>query len=190
MNILGISGSPHINGNTAYSVQYALDQLTDSKIVTKYISLANKTINPCQGCFSCAKNSRCELSDDMDEIYEIIRWCDAIVIGSPVYMGMVSGHVKVFMDRCVAFRSNRDKSYELSGKMGCGIACGGFRNGGQETTLQNIHTFLLQQNIKVISDGFPYCHAGGTIVGNAETDDIGLQTIKNLMTNLIRMNPV
>jgi len=86
----------------------------------------------------------------------------------------------------VVFRPSYSKVPELSGKTGCGIACGGFRNGGQETTLQNIHTFLLQQNIKAISDGFPYSHAGAAIVGNAAEDTLGLETIENMTKNLLK----
>jgi len=185
MKILGIAGSPNANGNTANAIKYALSKAVDHE--TKYVSLSGKKINPCIGCFSCALNHKCFYDDDMNEIYELIRWSDAIIIGSPVYMGMVSGQIKVMMDRCVLFRPSYEQKLELTGKIGCGIACGGFRNGGQETTLQNIHTFLLQQNIKVINDGFPFSHAGGTIVGNTNEDTIGLETIDHLINNLILM---
>lgn len=184
-NILGISGSPNMNGNTAYSVKYALSKIPNHHN-TKYITLSQKTINPCIGCFKCSENKKCVFNDDMNEIYETIRWCDALIIGSPVYMGMVSAQTKALMDRCVLFRPSYNQQLELSGKIGCGIACGGFRNGGQETTLQNIHTFLLQQNLMVINDGYPFSHAGGTIVGTAQDDKIGLETIQNLVNNIIK----
>ena len=41
MNVLGISGSPHKNGNTAYAVQAALEVLAQDGITTRY-----KMINP------------------------------------------------------------------------------------------------------------------------------------------------
>jgi len=72
----------------------------------------------------------------------------------------------------------------MAGKVGGGIACGGFRNGGQETTLQNIQTFLLQQNMLVINDGSGFSHAGGTIVGEAKDDSLGLRTVENLARNM------
>jgi multimeric flavodoxin WrbA len=187
MNILGISGSPNIGGNTAYAVQYALEICKQEGLAVQYIALAGKTINPCIGCWKCSEDRKCIHNDDMDKIYETLRWCNCLILGSPVYMGMVSGQMKVMMDRCVLFRPSYELPLQLSGKMGCGIACGGFRNGGQETTLQNIQTFLLQQNMIVINDGFPFSHAGGTIVGDAKEDSLGLQTIKNLMHNLIKM---
>jgi multimeric flavodoxin WrbA len=188
MNILGISGSPNSNGNTAYAVQYALEICKAEGFEVKYVSVAGKTINPCLGCWNCTDEGTCVHIDDMVEIYDALRWCNCLILGSPVYMGMVSGQMKVLMDRCVLFRPSYNLPLKLAGKTGCGIACGGFRNGGQETTLQNIHTFLLQQNMKVINDGFPFSHAGGTIVGNAKEDSLGLETIKNMMLNLIKMS--
>ena len=183
--ILGIAGSPHKNGNTSYAVRYALDAVKENN-ETRYISLSSMKINPCVGCFKCSETGKCVFNDDMNDIYSALKWCDAVVIGSPVYMGLVSGQIKTMMDRCVLFRSGYDKPLELEGKVGCGIACGNFRNGGQETTLQNIHTFLLQQNIKVVNDGFPYSHAGAAIVGKAEDDKTGLETVYNSMRNILK----
>ncbi|MBN1925898.1 MAG: flavodoxin family protein [Prolixibacteraceae bacterium] len=187
MKATGISGSPNKKGNTAYSVKYALSVLEKYDVETQYISLSGMDINFCTGCWKCQENRNCVFQDDMEIIYEALRTSEIIILGSPVYMGMVSGQMKTMMDRCVLFRPSYEQSLELEGKIGCGIACGGFRNGGQETTLQNIHTFLLQQNMKVISDGFPYSHAGATIAGDAPTDETGLKTIENMMMNVVKM---
>ena len=184
MNVLGISGSPNAKGNTAYAVRYALDVLQGDGVSTCFISLAGKDIQPCSGCWSCTITQQCVFDDDMTEILDAMRWSDGMLLGSPVYMGMVSGQLKVMMDRCVVLRPGYEAPMELTGKVGGGIACGNFRNGGQETTLQNIHTFLLQQNMQVVNDGQGYCHAGGTIVGEAKEDSLGLCTVENLARNL------
>lgn len=186
MNILGVSGSPHDNGNTAYAVRYALDILSkDPEMSTSYISLAGKNIHPCDGCWGCSKEGRCKYEDDGGGIVEALKWCHALILGSPVYMGMVSGQMKVMMDRCVVMRVG--PIFEMEGKVGCGIACGAFRNGGQELTLQCIHTFMLQQNMRVISDGAPYSHSGAAIAGEAKSDELGLKTVANLARNMARM---
>jgi multimeric flavodoxin WrbA len=184
MNILGISGSPHKNGNTAYAVEYALDIMARDGHTVRYVSLGDKRINPCIGCWQCQTNRRCAHDDDMAEIYHSLRWCDALILGSPVCFGMVSGQLKTMMDRCVALRPAWHEELELAGKVGCGIACGGFRNGGLETTLANLQTFLLQQGMTVINDGFGYSHAGGTVLGTAREDTLGLETIANMMAHL------
>ena len=184
MNVLGISGSPNPNGNTAHTVHYALEFLQREGFSTRYISLADKNIQPCNGCWSCSTASKCVFDDDMIEILDAMRWSHGLIIGSPVYFGMVSGQLKVMMDRTVILRPNYDGPMEMAGKVGAGIACGAFRNGGQETTLQNIQTYLLQQNMQVINDGFGYSHAGGTIVGTAKDDSLGLRTVENLAHNM------
>ncbi len=181
MNVLGISGSPHKNSNTAFALKYALGILKKQNIQTKYITLAAKKIHPCRGCWKCAQGRRCVDPDDMDEIIQAMRWCNGLVLASPVYFGLVSGQLKVMMDRCVVLRPGYDLPLEMLGKTGCGIACAGFRHGGQELTLQNIQTFLLQQGMQVINDGPPYSHSGGTIVGTAQEDILGLKTIENMM---------
>lgn len=183
--ILGISGSPKPQGNTAFAVRYALGRL-EGRHSTRYVSLSGLEIHPCVGCGACAASRKCRFQDGMETIYELLRWCDAVVIGSPVYMGMVSGQLKSMMDRCVLLRPDYRMEMELEGKVGCGIACGWFRNGGQETTLQNIHTFLLQQGMRVVNDGPPYSHAGAAIVAEAEKDALGRETIESSMRNLER----
>ncbi len=187
MHILGISGSPHPHGNTAHAVRYALDYLQREGFTTRYISLAGQDIRPCLGCFRCAQTRACILDDDMPPILEALRWCHGLILGSPVYMGLVSGQLKVMMDRCVPLRPSYAAPLELAGKVGAGIACGGFRNGGQETTLQNIQTFLLQQNMLAINDGAGFSHAGGTLAGEAPADALGLQTVENLARNMAQV---
>jgi multimeric flavodoxin WrbA len=177
MKVLGVQGSPHENGNTAYALRYALSLLEEGGVETEYIALAGKTIHGCKGCFSC-RDGECTHDDDMRSILESMRQCDCLLLASPVYMGMISGQMKTMMDRTVILRV--DERFELSGKIGAGIACGGFRNGGQELTLQCMHTFFLQQDMYAIADGPRFSHSGATIVGKAEEDDIGLQTIRNL----------
>jgi len=184
MNILGISGSPNSDGNTAYAVKHALTVIGGDGFSTRFISLAGKSILPCQGCWSCAADRVCVQDDDMNGIIEALRWCDGLIVGSPVYFGLVSGQLKTMMDRTVLFRPSYDGPMDLAGKVGGGIACAGFRNGGQETALQNIHTWLLQQNMLVINDGAGFSHAGGTVAGESKADELGLRTVENLARNM------
>ena len=91
------------------------------------------------------------------------------------------------MDRCVAMRPRYGVPLPMAGKIGGGIACGYSRNGGQEITLQNIHTFLLQLNMKAISDGSDYSHSGATVMADAKDDAWGMETVQNLALNLAGM---
>lgn len=123
----------------------------------------------------------------MEDIIDSLLWCDGLIIASPVYFGMVSGQLKTMMDRCVCTRANYGTELPMSGKIGGAIACANSRNGGQETTLQNIQTFLLQMNMLVVSDGPNFCHSGGTIMSDADKDIWGLETVRNLANNIGNM---
>jgi len=183
MRILGICGSPHRNGNTSYALRFALDALQTRGAETECVFLDDKSIHPCDGCFRCAKGS-CVFEDDMKGIREALRTCDGLILASPVYMGMVSGQMKVMMDRTVALRTGG--AFEMSGKVGAGIACAGFRNGGQELTLQNMQTFFLQQNMAALADGPPFSHSGAAFCGKASEDDVGLRTVENLAERMVQ----
>jgi multimeric flavodoxin WrbA len=110
-----------------------------------------------------------------------MRWCHGLLLGSPVYMGLVTGLLKNMMDRSVTLRVN---GWQMSGKVGGGIACGGFRNGGQELTLVNMQTYFLQQDMLAVADGPRFSHSGAAIVGKAEDDSIGLKTVENLVDKM------
>jgi len=183
MNVLGICGSPHPNGNTAFALKHALEIVSEAGVATSYVSLAGRTLAPCNGCFSC-RSGECIYQDDMTPIYDQIRLCDGLILASPVYMGLISGQMKVLMDRTVVFRATG--AFELSGRVGASIACGGFRNGGQELTLQAMHTFFLQQDMVAIADGPRFSHSGAAIVGRAEEDEIGLTTVENLAHRIVQ----
>ena len=183
MHVLGINGSPHQDGNSAFALHYALRLLESAGADTAYIDLAGKNIHPCDGCFSC-RSGTCVHDDDMGAILDAMRRCDCLILASPVYMGLVTGQMKTMMDRTVLLRmGNR---FELGGKIGAGIACGGFRNGGQELTLQCMHTFFLQQDMLAVADGPRFSHSGAAIVGDASEDAIGLQTVRNLVAKIVK----
>ncbi|MBN1120594.1 MAG: flavodoxin family protein [Anaerolineae bacterium] len=184
MKVLGISGSLNTNGSTAYAVQHALEHLMEKGVTTRYLTVAGRDITPCDGCWACRDAGVCVYGgDDMDEIVDSMRWCDALIVGSPVYFGLLSGPLKIVMDRSLVLRTG-DERFEMTGKPGAGIACGGFRNGGQEMTLKCIQTWMLIHNMIVVSDGAPFSHFGATIVDDARSDELGLKTVRNMADHL------
>jgi multimeric flavodoxin WrbA len=183
MKILGINGSPHAQGNSAYALSYALQVCEQLGAATEIIHLEGKHIEPCEGSFAC-RCGECIYDDDMTAICEALRRCDGLLLSSPVYMGLVTRQMKVLMDRSVVLRVGGP--FAMSGKVGGGIACGGFRNGGQELTLQCMHTFFLQHDMLAISDGPRFSHSGAAVVGQAAEDAIGLQTVQNLAERMVK----
>ena len=100
MKIIGFSGSPHPNGNTAWSVEQILNGASKVGANTRLLSASELDIKPCRGCFGCKNsNNGCVINDDMQMVYNELLDADAIVFGSPIYMGQMTGQAKLFLDR-------------------------------------------------------------------------------------------
>ncbi len=104
-----------------------------------------------------------------------------IVIGSPVYFGVMTSLCKAFLERWVVLR----KEFSLSGKVAGVLAVGAARNGGQELTIQSIQTVLYCHEMLLVGDGRPTGHRGATVWNNKEWDDVtddefGMATARDL----------
>lgn len=172
MKVVGIVGSPRKNGNTEYLVRIALDEISKQDIDVELITLHDKKINYCIGCDYCKKNNECYIDDDMKILTKKVKEADGIIMSSPVYFGDMTGLAKSFIDRLRPLRNVHAFKYKVCGA----ISCGGFRNGGQETTIHSIYDFFLIQGGIIIGDDRPTAHYGSTGVGNTKEDDIGQDT--------------
>ncbi|ABR53925.1 NADPH-dependent FMN reductase [Methanococcus vannielii SB] len=179
MKIVGISGSPRKNGNTSYLVKEALKAAEEKGFKTEFISLSGLELNPCIACDMCKKEDSCIIVDDINEIMEKIEAADGLILGSPVYFGGVSAQTKTIIDRSRPLRSG----FKLKYKVAAAISSGASRNGGQETTIRQIHDFFLIQSMIVVGDSEPSAHYGGTGQGKSpedtKTDAFGIETSRN-----------
>ena len=99
MKVIGISGSPRKDGNTDRLVQRVLGGAAEAGAETRFFRLVDLSIKGCVSCYFCRTIDSCAINDDMHPLYEEIHAADAVVLGSPVYMGQMSGQTKIFMDR-------------------------------------------------------------------------------------------
>ncbi len=139
MNVLGISGTPRINGNSAILVDYALKPFKKDGWDIKHLKMSEYTVQPCDGCDSCLDSGKCTIKDDMHYFYEAFDWCDAIIIGSPVYSRNISSQLLSVLDRHYAVSKKRP----LQGKAGGAIAVGRGTGGGQAITINAIYNWML-----------------------------------------------
>lgn len=100
MKVCGIIGSPKKNGNVDLLVSQVLKGAASQGAQTSKIYLNDLNIKPCQSCGKDPKPKHCLINDDMNQIYDILETCDAIVFGSPVYFDTVSAQAKLMIDRC------------------------------------------------------------------------------------------
>jgi len=143
MKVLGISGTPRVNGNSDILLQHALKPFESAAWEIKLLRLSKLKVNPCDGCETCKGTGKCAIQDDMQLFYDAIEWCDAIIISSPVYSRYIASPLMCVLDRTYAISTRRP----LEGKVGGAIAVGRGTSGGQTITLMAIYNFMLSCGI-------------------------------------------
>ena len=181
MKVIGVSGSPRKKGNTEFLIQLALDEIRKEGIDTEIITLANKTINPCNACMACKNDkNRCVIEDDFEPIFIKMREADGLILGTPVYFGSATPNIKSFMDRTgYVCRQGENFFYR---KVGAPIVVA--RRARQNFTLAQLTFFLLLMGMIVVP-GSPYWTFGfGRDIGEVEKDSEAIESISNLGRNM------
>jgi multimeric flavodoxin WrbA len=104
MQVIGINGSPRKQWNTATLVAKALEGAAAQGARTELVHLYDLDFKGCTSCFACKTRGgksygRCAMKDGLTPLLEKIATADALVIGSPVYFGSVTGETRSFMER-------------------------------------------------------------------------------------------
>jgi multimeric flavodoxin WrbA len=112
MKIIGFIASPRKEGNTAWIVNKILEGANEQGAETQSWYFSDLDIKPCRSCYGCKQGDRgCIINDDMQKLYGAIEHADALILGSPVYMGQMSAQAKIFTDRLFAQFSPRFSPY-------------------------------------------------------------------------------
>lgn len=102
MNILIINASPKNKGNISQMLGVMADEAVAIGATVQQVRIADLTVRPCTGCMRCRTANQCALPvDDAQRVLEMIKWCDAMVVGAPCYWGNMPGVLKVVFDRIV-----------------------------------------------------------------------------------------
>jgi multimeric flavodoxin WrbA len=106
MKIIGINGSPRKDWNTGTMIKKALEGAASKGAQTEFIHLYDLNYKGCISCFACKeKNGKsygeCVVKDDLTPVLKKIPQADAVIFGSPVYLGTISGEMQSFLERLV-----------------------------------------------------------------------------------------
>ena len=63
------------------------------------ITLRDKVLGFCVGCFTCQKTFKCVIDDDANDIVEKMKQADVLVFATPVYYYGMCGQLKTLLDR-------------------------------------------------------------------------------------------
>ncbi len=143
MHVLGVVGSPRVNGNTDIFVDEILSGVRSAGGTIDKIYISDFDLKPCDSCMSCMNERKCVIEDAWVEIAERLLKADGLIIGSPVYWDAVSAQTKIFMDRCFCFL---DENFEsaIKGKKGAlVVTCG-----AQEDSMTSITSLILENFMK------------------------------------------
>lgn len=97
--VLIISTTRRKNGNSAVLAKEFARGAEDAGHEVEYVSLVDKSINFCVGCFACTKTEKCFMNDDASAIVEKMRYADVIVFATPIYSNQMCGSMKTLLDR-------------------------------------------------------------------------------------------
>ncbi len=191
IRLFGISGSPR-KASTDYIVREALRYAEEKyNVETAYFSAHGKEMNFCIHCDYCLREKKgCIHKDDVQEVYEKMKWADALIIGTPVYQGMMSAQTKVIMDRCRA--SAAQNPHFIQDKPGAALAVGGDRIGGQEPSIQAILNFYVINEAIPIGGGSFGANLGGAFWSKdkgeegVKEDEEGLKSMRKTVNRLIK----
>lgn len=106
MKMIAINGSPRKQGNTAILLENALQGAAAQGAETEMVQLSELKYQGCSSCFACKlKNGGsygvCAMRDELSAVLEKIRTADALLVGSPIYLGAETGAVRSFMERLI-----------------------------------------------------------------------------------------
>ena len=104
MKVLAINGSPRTKCNTATLLNNALEGAASQGAETELVHLYKLDFKGCISCFACKlKNGesygRCAVEDELTPVLEKAGETDALVLGSPIYYGGVTGEMRSFIER-------------------------------------------------------------------------------------------
>ncbi|MGD9044452.1 MAG: flavodoxin family protein [Desulfobacterales bacterium] len=115
MKVLAFNGSPRKKWNTATLLEKALEGASSKGADTELFHLYEIEFKGCISCFTCKRKGgksygRCAVKDDLRPVLKKVVQADAIILGSPIYFGTVSGEMRSFMERLLfPYRPYADK---------------------------------------------------------------------------------
>ena len=176
MKVVGIVGSPRLGGNTEILTRIALEEIRNEGVRIELITLAGKSIAPCDACRSCVKTGKCHFKDDFDSIYAKVKKADGVILATPVYYGAATPQITALISRFYRMRGK-----PLKHKVGGAIVVA--RRAGKNFTFAQLMFFFMLH--EMIVPGSTYWNvAFGRNKGEVEKDEEGVNTIKNFAHNL------
>ena len=151
MYVLALNGSHKNDGNTAFLLNEVLKHCKEAgaevEICNVYEAVSDAKYPFCVNCATPCPRT-CYKGTKLEELFDKVKKADFVLFGSPVYFGSMSGQLKCFFDKTRAMRGEK----EWMGKPCAAISVGASKYGGQERTVEAIHSCALVSGMTVIGN--------------------------------------
>ncbi|MBQ7794170.1 MAG: NAD(P)H-dependent oxidoreductase [Clostridia bacterium] len=187
MYILALNGSHNKDGNTAFLLnevmKYLKEKGAECETVSVYDAIMDAKTPFCVSCQSpCMK--ACYKDSMLDELFDKVERADFALIGSPVYFGSMSAQLKAFFDKTRVPRANKS----WLGKPVAALSVGASKYGGQERTIDHIHSACLVSGMTIFGNGseLGMGHFGVSAQKPADKDENAIVQCKSLANVIIK----
>ena len=103
MKTIILNGSPRKNWNTATLLKEAKRGAESVGAEVEYIDLFDLSYTGCRSCLACkrkgAERCKCFWKDDLSPVIDRIFAADALIIGSPIYLGDITSQLRGLIER-------------------------------------------------------------------------------------------
>ena len=179
MKILALNGSHNNDGNTAFLLKTILSYFKeeDTEIINIHEAITDAK-NPF--CISCSTpcNGNCYIGTKLEYALNKVSEADFVIFGSPVYFGSMSAQLKAFFDKTRAMRAEK----KWLNKPVAAVSVGATKYGGQERTIEAIHSCALVSGMHIIGNGCENSmgHFGVSAQRPSNEDQYAISQCKNL----------
>ncbi len=187
MYVVGLNASHNKSGNTAFLLgevtKYLKEKDIDCEILSVHDAVSDAKTPFCVCCQTPCRKA-CYKGTKLDELFEKVTKADFVLIGSPVYFGSMSAQLKAMFDKTRYFRANK----AWLGKPMAALSVGATKYGGQERTIEHIHSTALVSGMTIFGNGssLGMGHFGISAQKPANEDEYVLSQCKSLANAIIK----
>ncbi len=169
------------DGNCSILAQKVKETLDKERIHCEIITPGNQKIHLCTGCMDCDKNGVCDFTDDMKDNIELINQEEVIMFITPTRWNLLSGDLKIFMDRLNPLYSTQG----LKGKKLIAVAIGAKDKNlySSESALTSLLSFGESAKMECIYDyQFDHCLNANDILNQEQELNEFINQVKTLVS--------
>ena len=186
MYIVAINGSPNKDGNCAFLLNEIKKHCGD---VDFEIINAAEAVNDAKTpfCTTCATPCQraCYKGSKLEYAYNKIEEADFVIFASPVYFGSMSAQLKAFFDKTRAVRAEK----RWLGKPMAAVSGGASKYGGQERTIDHIHSCAMVSGMNIFGNGSQIVmgHFGVSAQRPASEDEYAIKQCESIANAILSL---